>query len=146
MDQRTQLPKVVRGFQMIHASLVLGVALAGGTFFILLKVRRLDSLGVAPSVGSILAILNVVLLVAAVTALRPRVPARRFDEAPDQYWTSVGTRGATILLWAALEAAALLGWIGYLLTGRPLPAAAGVLALVALVWYRPSQLEGDGAA
>jgi hypothetical protein len=146
MEQRTQRPSGVRGFQIIHASLVLGVALAGVMFFTLLKVRHLDSLGVTPSVGSIVAVLNVAFLVTAVVALRPRVPVRRFDEAPEQYWASVATRSATIVLWAALEAAALLGWIGYLLTGRPLPAATGLLAFVALAWYRPSQLEGDGAA
>jgi len=146
MDQVPQLANSARVFRIIHAALTVGLVLVGGTFFLLLRVRRWQSLGGAPAIGLVLGALGAGLLVVAATVLRPKVPPRRFDEAPETYWMAMETRAPAIILWCVVQAAGLLGLIGYVLTGRPLAAAAGALALAALVLFRPSRLEGEGAA
>jgi len=134
-----------RAFRIIHAALTVSLVLVGGTFFLLLRVRHLQSLGGAPAIGLGLGGVAAALLAVAATRLRPNVPARRFDEAPEAYWTAAETRVPAVILWCVVEAAGLFGLIGYVLTGRPLPAAASALALATLVLFRPSRLEGEGA-
>jgi hypothetical protein len=38
----------------------------------------------------------------------------------------------------------LVGWVGYLLTGATARAVAAVIAIGALLVFRPSRLEGEG--
>jgi hypothetical protein len=134
-----------RATQILHGALVLGLALAGGVFFMLLRVRGQPLEG-GPNLGPVLAGAAAGLLLLAALFLRRRVPPRRYDQTPEAYWTSVEIRGASILLWAVVDGAGLLGWVGYVLTGASVPAAAAVLALVVLLLFRPSRLEGEGAA
>lgn len=84
------------------------------------------------------------LAVASVFARR-RIPERRLDQAPDTFWANPGATGAAILLWALIEGAGLVGWVGYLLTGVTAPALSAVIAIGALLVFRPSRLEGEGA-
>ncbi len=75
---------------------------------------------------------------------RPRIPQRRMDQGPDEYWMTTEARAAAVLVWAMVEAAGLIAWVGYFLTGRAVPAAVAALAVVTLITLRPSRLEGDG--
>jgi len=139
----TPIPQA-RVARILHFALVAGLALAGVAFFVLLRVQG-RSLGGGPDVGYVLAAVAALLLVVAQTVLRRRVPERRFDQSPDDYWGSPEIRGVSILLWAVIDGAGLLGWVGYVFTGGVAPAAAALLSIATLVLYRPSRLEGGGA-
>jgi hypothetical protein len=88
----------------------------------------------------------VALLGVAAALVRPRVPERVASQTPEVYWTAAETRGPAILLWALVEAAALVSLVGYLLTRGVPPGAAAGLAIVTLILFRPTRLEGEGAA
>jgi len=133
-----------RTVRMMHGALVGGLMLAGVAFFVLLRVQG-RPLGGAPKVGITLAILAVGLLFVAVAVLRRRIPERRLDQTPDVFWVSAETRGVSILLWAVVDAAGLMGWMGYVFTGGTAPAVAAVLSIVTLLMFRPSRLEANGA-
>ena len=134
----------MRSIRILHGALVVGLVLVGGTFFLLVPTQ--GPLGGAPNVGVVQAGLAVGLLVVAFTALRRRVPERGFDQSQDAYVVSVETRGASIVLWAVVDGAGLIGWVGYVLTGDAAPAAAAALSIVTLIVSRPSRLEGEGTA
>lgn len=127
--------------RILHFALVAGLALVGVTFFALLRVQG-RSLGGGPDVGYVLAAVAALLLVVTQTVLRRRMPERRFDQSPDDYWGSPDIRGASILLWAVIDGSGLLAWVGYVLTGGVAPAVAALLSIATLVLYRPSRLEG----
>jgi hypothetical protein len=91
----------------------------------------------------VLAGVSVVLLAVAVSVLRPRVPERGPEQAPDQYWNEPRSRGSAIMLWASIEGAGLVGVVGYFLTGGTAPAVAFALAFGSLVLLRPERLEGS---
>jgi hypothetical protein len=84
------------------------------------------------------------LLAFAAVVLRPRIPARRSDEAPIAYWDALPHRRAVVALWAVTEVAGVLGAFGYFFTGVVWPAVATGLAFATLVVFRPSSLEGSG--
>jgi len=128
--------------RILHGALVAGLVLVGGTFILVLRVQG-RPLGSAPSSGEVLAGISVALLIGAYAILRRRIPERRFDQSQDDYWASAETRGACIVLWALVDGAGLVGWVGYVLTGVAVPAAAAALAILTLMLFRPSRIEGD---
>jgi len=134
------VPVFRRAVRMLHFALVAGLALAGGTFVLLVQVQG-RSLGGPPIVGFVLAGVAVSLLIVASAVARPKVPERASDQSPEAYWDSAEARGAAILLWAVADGAGLAGCVGYLLTGGAVPAAAAVLSILALIVFRPSRLE-----
>ncbi len=111
-----------RGARILHAALVIGSILVGVVFFFVVR------------------------LAFAIAFFRPRIPQRRMDQGPDEYWMTNEARGAAVIVWATVEAAGLIAWVGYFLTGRAVPAAVAALAVVTLITLRPSRLEGDGAS
>lgn len=141
MNQTTSTMAVARAIRVLHLALVAGLVLAAGVFVVLIQVIRFPAYA-SPTVGVILAAVSIMLLVLAAAFLRRRIPERRGDEQPDSYWESPELRGAAIVLWAVTEGAALLGLIGYLLTGAPVPAVAAGIAIATLILFRPSHLEG----
>jgi divalent metal cation (Fe/Co/Zn/Cd) transporter len=118
-----------------------GLLAAAGVFVFLVEVRRFPP-SAPPTVAAIVAVGSIALLAFGVVFLRRRIPERRFDETPASYWAMPERRVAAIVLWAVLEGAALLGLIGYLLTGAPAPAVAAGLAIAALAVCRPSSIAG----
>jgi len=146
MDQPVKPADFARVVRIMHGAMVAGLALVGATFFLLLRVGQSPALGSTPSLGVALAGVGVGLLAVAVTVLRRRVPERPLDQSPDAYWATVERRGAAIVLWAVVEGAGLLASIGYVLTGAVAPAVVVVLAIALLIVFRPSGLEGEGAA
>ena len=133
---------MTRGVRIIHVALVIGLVLVAAVFYILRQQPGV-SFGFGPSIGLIMAGIALVSLVIALSFLAPRVPPRPADQTPDVYWTRNEIRGAAIILWAMVEGAALLSWLGYLLTGAWVPAAVGLLAIAALTLLRPARLEGS---
>ena len=133
---------MTRGVRIIHLALVIGLVLVAGVFYILRQQPGV-SFGFGPSIGLIMAGIALVSLVIALGFLARRVPQRPADQTPDVYWTRNEIRGAAIILWAMVEGAALLSWLGYLLTGAWVPAAVGLLAIAALTLLRPARLEGS---
>jgi len=90
----------------------------------------------------ILAGIGVGLVAVASTLARRRIPERASDQSPDTFWANADATGGAIVLWALIEGAGLVGWVGYLLTGVTAAAVAAVIAIGALVVFRPSRLEG----
>ena len=133
---------MTRAIRIIHLSLVLGLVIVAGVFYIL-RQRTGLTFGFGPSLGMIMAGIGLVNLTIALGFLTPRFPERPADQAPDDYWAPSETRGAAIILWALVEAAAILSWLGYLLTGSRVAAAVGLLAILALSLLRPARFEGS---
>ena len=141
MHQTAPTLDAARAVRVMHFALVAGVLLAGGVFVFLVQFSRFPP-NAAPTVGTILAVGSIALVAFAAVFLRRRIPERRFDETPDSYWSMPEHRGAAIVLWAVTEAAALFGLMGYFLTSSPAPGVAAGIAAVALIVFRPSNLEG----
>ena len=133
---------MTRAVRIIHLALVIGLVLVAGIFYIL-RQRPGLSFGFGQPIGLIMAGIALVNLVIALGFLAPRVPERPADQAADDYWTRNEIRGAAIILWAMVEASAVLSWLGYLMTGAWVPAAVGLLAIAALTLLRPARLEGS---
>ena len=133
---------VARQVRILHAALVLGVTLAGVVFFIVLRTIT-PAFPRTSIIGWVTAGVGLGNVAAALGLFRPRMPQRPSDQAPDDYWTRSEIRGMAIVLWAMIEGGALLAWVGYLLTGAPVPAGVALLAIAALMLVRPARLEGD---
>jgi len=146
MDPAVQPVAAARGARIIHAALVIGQILVGVTFFFLLRVQGQPLAGGGPLIGYVTAGLAIVNLTVAFGLLRSRIPQRRMDQSPGDYWSNNEARGPAVVIWAVVEGSGLFCWIGYVMTGSIVPAVVGALAIVALIMLRPSQLEGDGAA
>lgn len=133
---------MTRTIRIIHLALVVGVVLVAVVFY-LLRQRMGMTFGFARPLGVIAAGLSLVSLTIALGFLTPRFPERPADQAPDDYWRRNEIRGGAVILWAMVEAAAILSWLGYLMTGGWAPAAVGLLAIVALMLLRPGRFEGS---
>lgn len=131
-----------RQARILHAALVLGVALVGVVFFFVLKTIG-PAFPRAPILSFVTAGLGLGNVAAALGVFRSKIPQRSSEQAPDEYWTSNEVRGMAIVMWAIIEGGGLVAWVGYLLTGTPVPAGVGLLAIAALILVRPSRLEGD---
>jgi hypothetical protein len=127
--------------RIIHAALVIGQILVGATFFLLLRAQGQPLAGANPLIAFVTAGLAFVNITVAFGLLRARMPQRPSDQSPDDYWRRNEARSAAVLIWAVLEGSGLFCWVGYVMTGSIVPAAVGVLAVLALIILRPSQLE-----
>ena len=127
----------------MHFALTAGVTLAGAVCILLVRFQHL-SFGISRDVGLMLPGIGVGLVALASTFARRRIPERRFDQSPDTFWANPDATGGAIVLWALIEGAGLVGWVGYLLTGVTAAAVAAVIAIGALLVFRPARLEGEG--
>ncbi len=134
-----------RAARILHAALVIGSILVGIAFFFVVR-RNGPAFRDDPLAAYLTAGLGLANLAFAIAFFRPRIPQRRMDQGPDEYWMTNEARGAAVIVWATVEAAGLIAWVGYFLTGRAVPAAVAALAVVTLITLRPSRLEGDGAS
>ena len=125
----------------MHFAMLAGLVLAAAVFVFLVRFSGF-AVSVPRPLAPLLAGGSIVLVAVAATFLRRRIPERGFNEPPEVYWASPEHRGAVIVLWAVTEGAALLGLIGYLLTGSLLPGASALIAIATLAVFRPSHLEG----
>ena len=135
----------LRVVRIVHAALTIGLIWVGVTFVLLLRVFGMD-FGFGAGLAPIFAGLSAAILAIALFFLRGRTPARPMNQPPEDYWASNEVLAAAITFWAALEGAGLVGWTGYLLTGSLLPAALGAVAILVLLVFRPSRIEGQGSS
>ncbi|SRR6266540_4606332 len=133
-----------RAVRLLHFSLTTGITLTGAVFIMLVRVQHL-SFGISRDVGLVLAGIGVGLVAVASTVASRRIPERGSDQSPDTFWANPAATGGAIVLWALIEGARLVGWVGYLLTAVTAAAVAAVIAIGALLVFRPSRLEGEGA-
>jgi hypothetical protein len=136
-------PAPARAVRVMHFALTAGVTLAGAVCILLVRFQHL-SFGISRDVGLMLPGIGVGLVALASTFARRRIPERRFDQSPDTFWANPDATGGAIVLWALIEGAGLVGWVGYLLTGVTAAAVAAVIAIGALLVFRPARLEGEG--
>jgi len=142
MDPAAQPVAAARGVRILHAALAIGLSVVAGTFVFVLRSLG-PSLPNTPLIGYATAGLGLANLAVAAGFFRPRIPQRRTDQSPDDYWVTTEARAAAIVIWAMIEGAGLISLVGYLLTGNVVPAAVAALAIVTLIVLRPSRLEGD---
>ena len=145
MDPAASPIAPARAVRLLHFSLTAGITVAGAVFIVLVRFQH-RSLGISHDIGLILAGIGVGLVAVASTLARRRTPERASDQSPDTFWANPDATGGAIVLWALIEGAGLVGWVGYLLTGVTAAAVAAVIAIGALVVFRPSRLEGEGSA
>jgi hypothetical protein len=140
------VPNVARVMRIIHAALLAGCTGAGIVLSIVRVKVPLPPFTGAPILGY--AMSGVALLILAVAALgvRPRVPERRPDQTAEAFWSVPATRLTLIFLWAGVEGAGIIGWVGYFVTGSLAGAVTGVIALLTLYAFRPARIEGDQAS
>ena len=136
----TGAPRAVR---VVHAALVAGLSIVGATFLVLRRARHMD-FGVGAGLGRVFAVMSLVVLAVALFFLRSRIPQRRSDQSPDEYWSARESRDAAVILWAIVEGAGMVGWVGYLLTGSVAPGLIAVVSILSLILIRPSRIEGHG--
>jgi hypothetical protein len=136
----TGAPRAVR---VLHAALVAGLSSVGATFLFLQRGLRID-FGFGAGLGRVFAVMALVVLAVALFFLRSRIPQRRSDQSPDEYWSARESRDAAIILWAIVQGAGLVGWVGYLLTGSVAPGLIAVVSILSLILIRPSRIEGPG--
>jgi Na+/melibiose symporter-like transporter len=146
MDRITQPSNFARAVRLMHAAMTAGCVLVGGVFVLVRRLGQGPTLAGQATIGVVLAVAGVALLAVAAALVRPRVPERVANQTAEAYWTAAETRGPAIVLWAMVEGAGLVSLVGYLLTGGVPPAVATALAIVTLVLFRPTRLEGEGAA
>jgi len=142
MDQSSPAVSAARAFRVVHLALIVGLLLLA---VVLVLVRQTIRFQLFPSgvAAPAFALAAFALLFVAATMLRRKVPTRRFEQTAETYWNSVETRAGAIVLWAVAQGAGLIGTIGFFLTANPLPLGVTLLALGALVAFRPSRLESD---
>lgn len=140
MTQTARAISAARGVRIIHAALAIGLLLLGGTFFLLLTVQG-QPLGGVPGIGIVLAGVALAILMVSQLLLRGKVPARRSDQSPEDYWQTNESRGPALILWVGIESAGILSWMGYVLSGQLAPAAVALIAIAALIALRPARLE-----
>jgi len=133
---------MARLVRILHLALLVGMTLCGAVLYFVRRMPHAPSIGGIPALALAFAVVPVLLLVVALAVLRPRVPERPTGQDADAYWSELGSRGASLVLWATIEGAGLVGAVGYYLTGATAPAVAFGLALAALVLFRPGRLEG----
>ena len=73
----------------------------------------------------------VVLVVVAFLVLKPRVPERKPGQTVDAYWSTPEVAAKAMLVWFLLEGGAIMGVLGYFLTGEVVAAGAALFAVAA---------------
>jgi hypothetical protein len=129
-----------RSARILHGALLLGFIIVGGVFVFVVRSGG-PLFPNSPVLGYLTAGLGLVNLTVATAFLAPRIPQRRVDQAFDDYWSASEVRAAAIIVWAIVEGAGLISWVGYFLTGDFVPAAVGLLAIGALILLRPGRFE-----
>jgi hypothetical protein len=143
MDQTGDIPNPAQVVRIIHAALVAGVLFTGAAFVFVVHAR--ESMPESGEMhGILLAVIGLALALVSAPVLRRRIPERTAQQSPDGYWGIVENRSAAMILWAVIEGAALASLVGYFLTGSLVPVITAVIALAALILFRPSRLEASG--
>lgn len=81
---------MARIVRILHLALLGGMTLCGAVLYLVRRLLQAPTLEV-PRLPLVFAVVPVLLLVAAATALRPRVPDRPTGQDADAYWSELGT-------------------------------------------------------
>ena len=128
-------PSALRAVRILHGALVIGLGLVGATFF--LVTRTVPPLGYGPTAGYATAAFALMSISVSLAYLWPRMPERAPGQAPDEYWATPEVRGRAIAVWAVVQAAGLVSWVGYLMSRTAPPVATACVAILALIIVRP---------
>jgi len=72
-----------------------------------------------------------VMVLVAFLVLKPRVPARTPGQSVDAYWSTPPIVAKVMLVWFVLEGGAMMGVLGYFLTGEVVAAGAALFGVAA---------------
>jgi len=132
------------GPQLLYRFLRIGVSLLAAVFLVL---RFSGFAPLMPAddgsqlIAYVMAGIAVVLVLAGVFVLKPRVPARRPSQSSAEYWSTPATAKQALSVWFVLEGAATLAAVGFLMTGHSVAGAAMVLAIAAFWIVGPETFE-----
>ncbi|MDZ4674331.1 MAG: hypothetical protein SGI84_07750 [Gemmatimonadota bacterium] len=94
-------------------------------------------------VGYLLAAPSLSATVLGVTLLRSRIIARASGQSREEYWADPQAFGRAMGLWMALEQGAILGLVGWLLSGNLFALVAGATAIGTLGYFTPGRVAGQ---
>jgi hypothetical protein len=77
--------------------------------------------------------------------MRIKVPGRPSSLPAERYWAETDAGRLALVAWVLWEGAALLGFVGVLISGALPPAITGLLAFVLLLLHSPSFVEERSA-
>jgi hypothetical protein len=129
---------------------ILHRALLGGLVACMLLFAVLFYTGIAPfsrdlASGPVvvwtLATAPLIPLVLGWLLMRTKVPGRPSSLPAERYWAERNAGRNVLVAWVLWEGAALLGFVGVLISGAIAPAIAGLFAFVLLLLHGPSYVE-----
>ena len=135
--------KGLRGAVILHRCLVGGLLTMSGVIAFLgyrhvAPLLPLDE--TASLIGKVMAGISVCEAAVALLIFRPRMPEFQRSQAQETYWDSETSLGAAQRVWFFLEGAAVIGLVGFLLSGQPAAAIAAAIAIAAIILSGPGQL------
>ncbi len=145
MHQDDQSGTAARAVKVLYTSLFTGQAVLGLTFAVIVRLNG-PLIANAPFIGRVQAGIGFLVLVVAMVVLRPRVALRTADVQPAVFWANPTTQSAVQLVWFLAEGAAILAWIGYLLTGLGITVIVALAAMASFARVRPSYFEANRTA
>jgi small-conductance mechanosensitive channel len=123
---------------------VLGLATSIAAVALSLWIMGRPVLQDAPIVGLVASALATIELALAGWS-RARLPTRDRGQPFDAFWADDRVRRLAVSLWLSLGSAGMLAVIGFFLTASKIAGTFMVVAMIALVWMRPSHLAASGA-
>ena len=78
-----------------------------------------------------------VMVVVAFLVLKPRVPERTPGQSVDVYWSTPAIVAKVMLVWFVLEGGAMMGVLGYFMTGEAVAAGAALFGIAAFLLCGP---------
>jgi hypothetical protein len=124
--------------RFIHGSLIAGVVIFGLIVQFIFRQQTTPQPSLPPIVVTLIPGVSLALCAAALF-LRRIVPRRASDESADLFWQRV--LAPAMIVWAVLEAAGLIGVIGYWM-GDSVPAlGAAAASVVVSIFLNPTVLE-----
>jgi hypothetical protein len=132
------------GPQLLYHFLRIGVSILAAVFLVL---RFSGFAPLMPAddgsqlIAYVMAAIAVVLVLAGIFILKPRVPSRARGQSSAEYWAATATAKRALSVWFILEGAATFAAVGFLMTGHAVAGAAMVLAVVVFWIVTPETFE-----
>ncbi len=73
---------------------------------------------------------------------RPKLVGPVTGASPENYWDNPVARAQALLMWVLWEGGAIIGLVGWVLTGSIYPVAVAAFGLVLLLLHSPGAIEG----
>lgn len=128
----------------LHRALLGGLVVMVFVFAVLLYTRIAPlspDLATAPIVVWTLAAAPLVPMLLGWMLMRIKVPGRPSSLPVERYWAEMDAGRPAVVAWVLWEGAALLGFVGLLISGALPPAITGLIAFVLLLLHSPSHVE-----